>query len=147
MNLPGTRFVTSPNGSALGLPAGEYWAVPDAEMKRMQERIVELEAERVPPHGSRVLAWESGGMVFTTPHLATAPIIESGGRVRYDGRTTGNAFRGKAWYVARGQELSIEGLEPCQNCGQDMRDHGPHDGGYLCPVVETNVKADGDALP
>ncbi len=46
MKLEGVRFVMSPGGSALGLPAGEYWAVPDAELARMQARIAELEAEK-----------------------------------------------------------------------------------------------------
>lgn len=45
MKLEGTRFVMSPGGSALGLPAGEYWAVPAAELERAQERIAELEAQ------------------------------------------------------------------------------------------------------
>ncbi len=43
MRLEGTRFVMSPGGSSLGLPAGEYWAVTTEELQRIQERITELE--------------------------------------------------------------------------------------------------------
>lgn len=42
MKLEGTRFVMSPNGSALGLPAGEYWAVPDSELRWAQEQLESL---------------------------------------------------------------------------------------------------------
>ncbi len=47
MKLEGTRFVMSPGGSALGLPAGEYWAVPDAALREAQERVAELERQLV----------------------------------------------------------------------------------------------------
>jgi hypothetical protein len=47
MKINGTRFVMSPAGSALGLPAGEYWAVPDAELSRLQTDAQALWAYRV----------------------------------------------------------------------------------------------------
>ncbi len=45
MKINGSRFVVSPAWSALGLPAGEYWAVPDSELRRVQNEVAELQAE------------------------------------------------------------------------------------------------------
>lgn len=58
MKLEATRFVMSPGGSALGLPVGEYWAVPDAELRAVQGALEKSKADARALWAVRVLdAW------------------------------------------------------------------------------------------
>ncbi len=68
MKIEGTRFVMSPGGSALGLPAGEYWAVPDAELRRLQAALEKAKADARALWAADVLdAWAEANEEATPP--------------------------------------------------------------------------------
>lgn len=93
MKLQGTRFVMSPGGSALGLPAGEYWAVPTAELQRMQERIAELEALVSEGRKLTRLVDISGNGQDFVGELASAPELLPGKDVSTPALPCGHASR------------------------------------------------------